>query len=375
MLKVFLISNDGGLISFCNRLCKNYFDVTSFSPSTGELGDVKNQASVILLDFELIINGNNDIVDSLQLDECTLIPLVREARMSTALKLLACNFEEIILLPCCIEYLQAQLLKFCVQDEIITNTPLEREVLASLIGSSREMISFKKKLLSVAKNDLSVLIIGETGTGKSFIARLIHMLSSRSEKKFVEENVAAIQETLVEGELFGTKVGAYTGAVSRIGLFEYAHNGTLFLDEIACIKNTIQTKLLQVLETGVFRPVGSVEEKKSNVRLISATNISLDLLKNHAIFRDDLYYRISGVQLVIPPLRSRKDDICLLAKYFLGKVASKTGIQKMLTKEAVLKLESHNWPGNVRELERCVECAYFMTSESVITGSDICFVS
>ncbi len=374
MIKVVLITLDESLRDFCRNLNGDKIEVMCVSPVSDEIGDFLFKGMIILFDFELIVNGCNTVAQRFQDGDYVFVPLVRENRLAGALRTLQNKYEDIVVLPCCAEYLQACICKYEKRIFSLNDDSKENEILSSLIGISSEMASFKKKLISVAMNDLSVFIMGETGTGKSYIARLIHKLSPRCNKKFVEENVAAIQETLIEGELFGTKVGAYTGAVSRIGLFEYANNGTLFLDEIACIKNDIQAKLLQVLETGVYRPVGSVEKKTADVRLISATNLSIDLLKNSTIFRNDLYYRICGIQLSIPPLRQRKEDIYLLAKHFLNNATEKTGVTKKLSNDAIKKLESHCWPGNIRELERCIESAFFLSSNNVISGTDISFV-
>ncbi len=376
MIQIVLISQDERLFDFCQKLHNETLNVLCVSSVSKETEDFFCHVSLILFDFDLILSGYNDLLELVQKQSLglPLALLVNETNAATVMQLYRYKSNDLIMLPCCTEYLHACINRILRRESSHNAYLDDKEELSSFICVSDAMKLFKQKLIAVAKNDLSVLIIGETGTGKSFIARLIHKLSSRKDKNFVEENVAAIQETLIEGELFGTKVGAYTGAISRIGLFEHANNGTLFLDEIACIKNAIQAKLLQVLETGVYRPVGSVEKKKSNVRLISATNLSLTLLKNSRVFRDDLYFRISGVQLHVPPLRSRKEDIYLLSKHFLEKVAKKSGIKKTLTPDAVRKLESHEWPGNVRELERCIECAYFMTSRLFITATDISFI-
>ncbi len=376
MIKVLLVSSDEELYSFCQRLQENHISVIRVSPFADNIGDFFCQASLVLFDFEILKNGYNTLTEQIY-SSCAhspLIPLVKEDNLSTALRIMRYKYEDIVQLPCCIEYLYMYVKRRIDQLETSLLSPTENKIMSLCIGISDEMLLFKKKLTMAAQNDLSVLLLGETGTGKSYIARLIHKLSARREKKFVEENIAAIQETLIEGELFGTKTGAYTGAVSRIGLFEHAHNGTLFLDEIGCIKNSMQAKLLQFLETGMYRPVGAVELKKSDVRLITATNLSLKRLKNSKHFRNDLYYRINGVQLHIPPLRKRKEDIFPLAEHFLENLNSKNNVKKELCDDSIAKLESHSWPGNIRELERCIECAFYMSSHSLISGRDINFV-
>ncbi len=378
MIKLLLISNDELLQNFCTGLnrgdtyivCVPYF-IERINES------LMFQPSLVLLDFELIKSGNNQIYEDLftLCDGTPIITLVKETSSVLATKVLRSSCESMINVPCCAEYFYSCISILLEKQSTDILEPEENEILSSIIGVSEEIRAFKKRIIAIAQNELSVLILGETGTGKSFVARIIHRLSARRERNFVEENIAAIQESLAEGELFGTKQGAYTGAISRIGLFEHAHKGTLFLDEIACAKSDIQAKLLQVLETGDFRPVGSVENKTTDVRLICATNASIDSLKNRDLFRDDLYYRISAVQLHIPPLRKRKEDICLLAQHFLDAISKKMGRKKELSAGAIVKLEAHSWPGNIRELERCVECAYCMTLSDVIVGDDIAFIS
>ncbi len=378
MIKILLVSNDNVLQNFCYQLREKHVSLTCFSSCSEEIKDAASHYSIVLLDFELVKSGRNDLLIQLQTvcGNVVILPLVNEESIVSAIRIFKYKYENLVALPCCIDYLYAQICKVTNENKKSTEiSSSDASKLSSLIGTSEVMLDFKQKLINVSKNTLSVLILGETGTGKSFIARLIHQLSPRHNEIFVEENIAAIQESLIEGELFGTKIGAYTGAVSRIGLFEHANNGTLFLDEIACIKKTTQAKLLQVLETGEYRPVGSVEKKSASVRLICATNQQLENLKNGKSFRTDLYFRISGVQLHIPPLRKRKEDIQLLAKYFLDRISQKEGVKKELSLSAIAKLESHYWPGNVRELERCIECAYCMTSREVITDSDIVFIS
>ncbi|MFI3257467.1 MAG: sigma 54-interacting transcriptional regulator [Spirochaetales bacterium] len=376
MIKVILISHDEELKRFCANVHNNHCCMIYFSSLQDDFSDVRLFASLVLIDFNLIERGYFGIIDEVfpKFKHIPILFLVNEDSVVSALKFLKYGIEDIIVLPCCSEYLQECITTYAFSPTNIKNPVKIDATLSSFIGISSQVSNLKKKLYPVAQSDLSVFILGETGTGKSFVAGLLHQLSERKTKKFVEENIAAIQENLVEGELFGTKNGAYTGAITRKGLFEYADEGTLFLDEIGCISNGMQAKLLQVLETGEFRPVGAVSKCKVDVRLISATNTALNLLKKNESFRKDLYYRISGIQLCIPPLRNRKEDIAPLALHFLKKISEKKGQYKILSGDAMMKLEQHRWPGNLREMKTCLEQAYCMSSKSVITGTDINFV-
>ena len=217
-----------------------------------------------------------------------------------------------------------------------------------------EMLS---QILKVAPSDFTVLIYGESGTGKELIAHAIHENSGRRERAFVAVDVSALSPTLVEAELFGHVKGAFTGAVrSRAGFMVAADGGTLFLDEIANVDLELQGKLLRVLENKRLRPVGSDNELRVDIRLVAATNRDLSRLVQEGRFREDLYYRLNVIPLAVPPLRSRVDDIPLLAVHFLDDARRTTQTRiRGFTTEAMAKLISYQWPGNVRELKNVVE--------------------
>jgi DNA-binding NtrC family response regulator/predicted hydrocarbon binding protein len=217
--------------------------------------------------------------------------------------------------------------------------------------------------------DTTVLITGETGTGKEVIARYIHDLSNRKEHPFVTINCSALPESLLENELFGHKAGAYTGAVhSELGLFEAAEQGTIFLDEIGDISLAIQAKLLRVLQSKEIRPVGGTRVQRIDVRVISATNRDLDQLAKDGVFREDLLYRLRVLQIVLPPLRGRTDDILPLARYFVDQFRRKLKLSSLrLAPETVDILLHYDWPGNVRELENALEHAAVLCTDGNIT--------
>ena len=224
-----------------------------------------------------------------------------------------------------------------------------------IVGNSSCMRELYKMLGRIAPTDSSVLITGETGTGKDLVARAIHYHSARRDGPFVIVNCASIPGELLESELFGHVKGAYTGATTeRKGKFALADNGTLFLDEIGTMRFDLQAKLLTFLQRSEFERVGSSKTVHVDVRVITATNANLKELTEKGMFREDLYYRLMVVPIHIPPLRERKEDIPLLAKYFIERFNSKYGLDFKLTKNLEKELTSRNFPGNVRELENVI---------------------
>ncbi|MGB5235029.1 MAG: nif-specific transcriptional activator NifA [Candidatus Macondimonas sp.] len=244
--------------------------------------------------------------------------------------------------------------------------------LENVIGVSKRMQEVFAEVHQVAASRSTALLRGESGTGKEVVARAIHFLSPRRERPFVSLNCAALSETLLESELFGHEKGSFTGATTeRKGRFELAHGGTLFLDEIGEISPAFQTKLLRVLQEREFERVGGTKPIHVDVRLICATNKNLEEAVAKGEFRADLYYRINVVTLFLPPLRDRREDIPLLAQYFLEKFNRENERHLMLSPDALKIMLECNWPGNVRELENCIERAGTMTRGDVLRGSNL----
>lgn len=244
-------------------------------------------------------------------------------------------------------------------------------------GNSQSIKDIFNLIEKAIKSNISVSLTGETGTGKELVARAIHYNSARAKKPFVAINVSAIPEGLIESELFGYEKGAFTGAVSRkIGKFEVANQGTLFLDEISDMDMVMQTKLLRILQEREFSRVGGNENIKTNVRLIVATNKDLSEEVKKGKIREDLYYRLLGLPIELPPLRQRGDDIIILAKHFLEEYAkeNKTKVAS-LTESAIEKLQKYPYPGNVRELKAIVELASVLANDDLIDERDINFNS
>lgn len=231
-----------------------------------------------------------------------------------------------------------------------------------IVGTSRAINELKELISKVAPFDTTVLLQGETGTGKELVARLIHRASKRKREKFLPVNCGALSESLLEAELFGYEKGAFTGAdIQKKGLFEAVNNGTLFLDEINATSTNFQVKLLRVLQEGSFLRVGGTEPVTCDVRIIAASNIPLEKEVEAGKFRKDLYYRLNVATINIPPLRRRKEDIPSLAFHFLNKYANKYGKKFDGIAAGVLKkLVEYSWPGNVRELENAIERAVLM---------------
>ncbi|USN46679.1 MAG: sigma 54-interacting transcriptional regulator [Pseudobdellovibrionaceae bacterium] len=226
----------------------------------------------------------------------------------------------------------------------------------NMIGKSKPMQSLYSLLDKIRGADSTVLVQGENGTGKELIAKAIHYNSNRKGKSFIIQNCSAFNDNLLESELFGHVKGSFTGAVrDKKGLFEIADKGTFFLDEIGDTSPTMQVKLLRVLQEGTFTPVGALEPRKVNVRIIAATNRNLKEMVENGDFREDLYYRLNVINIQVPPLRERKEDIPLLAEFFLSRATNHAGQKTSLTKRALEKLYDYAWPGNVRELQNEME--------------------
>ncbi len=240
-----------------------------------------------------------------------------------------------------------------------------------IVGGSAPMREMFKTLDRIRGSNATVLVLGENGTGKELVAKGIHEMSRRSSQRFVATNCSAFNDNLLESELFGHRRGSFTGAVNdKPGLFSVADNGTFFLDEVGDMSPALQVKLLRVLQEGVFMPVGATEPKKVDVRIIAATNRELQDMVRAGSFREDLYYRLHVVQIRVPPLRERRDDIPLLAEYFLGRLAKRDGRSKALSRAALDRLLEHHWPGNVRELENEIERLWVLSGDEQLIGDE-----
>jgi len=295
--------------------------------------------------------------------------------VSTIVKL---GFNDIFLLPHELYKFTSYLHEIILNKQYLTpslSTPSELDIydFGSIIGNSEELLKVIEIAKRVSKNDkVSVLILGETGTGKGLLARAIHKNSNTAGAPFIEIVCSAIPEELLESELFGYEKGAFTNAMNRkLGLFELAENGTLFLDEIGDLSLNLQVKLLRVIEKKVIRRLGGIEDIPVNTRIISATNRDLREMVENNLFRRDLYHRLNVVSLEIPPLRSRKDDIIVLAKHFINEFTRQfdKSIQR-IEKDLEQFMLEYPWPGNIRELRNAIERAVLLNDEKRLKLSD-----
>ncbi len=247
------------------------------------------------------------------------------------------------------------------------------ESVVGMVGESEAMRKVAQMLGRVAETDVSALIVGESGTGKELVARAIHKRSIRKDGPFVAVNCSALPEALLESELFGHIRGAFTDAkLPRKGLFQHAQGGTLFLDEIGDLPLSLQPKLLRVLQERAVRPIGADAESPIDVRILAATNVDLEAAVQEKRFREDLFYRLNVVQIELPPLRARGNDVLLLAQHFIERTSARHDKRvEKLTPKAAERLLAYSWPGNVRELQNCIERAVTLTSYDQIGVDDL----
>jgi len=292
--------------------------------------------------------------------ECAVILMTGRGSMETVMAATEGGAFEYLAKP----FEMAQMIDTIKRAEKTLNAVDEHDEAASIddlpdtemIGSSPRMIEIYKTLSRVAPTEATVLIEGETGTGKELIARMIHRNSKRAQQTFVPVDCGAIAPSLLESELFGTLKGAYTGADrDRMGVFEAAHNGTVFLDEIGDIDLGFQLKLLRFLQEREIRPLGSARAKKVDVRVIAATNKDVQKMVDEGKFREDLWYRLNVVRLVVPPLCERPTDIPLLVSYFLKRYNERYKLDTRLIDTGLKVMQEYSWPGNIRQLQHMME--------------------
>jgi DNA-binding NtrC family response regulator len=308
------------------------------------------------------------------------IVMTGHASMETAIDAVRLGAFDYITKPCKLTEIEAVLTKVAEKRALkLKNLALQSRVQAAegptvLVGKSPPMTAVRRLIATVAPTDSTVLILGETGTGKELAARTLYQQSKRSDMPFVPVNCGALSENLVESELFGHRKGAFTGADrDHKGLFEVANGGTLFLDEVGELNKNIQVKLLRFLESGEIRRVGETEPFRTDVRVLCATNRDLRTMIEEDHFREDLYFRINTFEIRLPALRERRSDIPDLALHLLARAARKPLDQAagLLNPEAIDALLEHDWPGNVRELANVMEHAFIIAGGKTITPDDL----
>ncbi|MCB9558291.1 MAG: sigma-54-dependent Fis family transcriptional regulator [Deltaproteobacteria bacterium] len=342
------------------------------------VGTVEFDAAVV--DLQLGDGSGLDLVAEIRVahPRAEVIVLTGHGTIDTAIEAIRAGAYDYLRKPCPLEELDVTLQKALERQRLMErNTILKEGYIASdrgpsFVGASEAYQQLCQMIDRVAASDAAALVLGETGVGKDVVARLIHARSGRAAQPMVVVECAALQEDLLQNELFGHEKGAYTGAAQlKHGLFEVANGGTIFLDEIGDVSLATQVKLLRVLETGTFRRVGGTREINVDVRLIAATNRDLQQLMEKEYFRRDLFYRMSTIRIEIPPLRQRPDDVEVLLTHFLERLNKHHGRSRRFSKRAITALRRYPWPGNVRELLHMVEQIVILSDSEVIELSDL----
>ena len=373
MIRVLIVDDEYQLLeAFKKKLSKEGMEVFTASNGQEAITIIKQETLDIgLFDIKLPDTDGVELLEKLREIQPTaeVIMLTGYASVDTAIRSMKLGAYDYLTKPVKLSELHTVILKAYEKKQlkdktIVLEEQLQRvEVHDKFIGESKEMNAVKKAISLVGNSNVPVLILGETGTGKELVARAIHAQSSRAANPFVIINASNLQESILESELFGYKKGAFTGAqTDKVGLLQIANTGTFFVDEVGDMGMPIQSKLLRVLETGVFRKLGDTKEITVDVRFIFATNKVIEEEVKANRFRKDLFYRLNTFVIQVPPLRDRKDDIPILTKYFLEKHARK-GNRKAVSRQALNLLVTYHWPGNVRELANVIERAILISAD------------
>jgi two-component system, NtrC family, response regulator AtoC len=359
-------------------LKKQCFEVVSAADGREALQVLKsNRIAIVITDLKMPNIGGMELLASVSehYPEIPVIMITAHGTIATAVEALKKGAFDYITKPFDLDDLKNIISKAmktrALKENEISLPPAEIERVG-MIGTSPKTMEIFEAIQRVATTKTTVMITGETGTGKELVADAIHYNSPRKKNPLIKLNCAAIAETLMESELFGYEKGAFTGAVvTKPGKFELAHKGTLFLDEVAEIPREMQVKLLRVIQEQEFERVGGLKTIKVDVRIIAATNRNLSRQVEAGNFREDLYYRLNVFPIQVPPLRERKDDIVPLADYFLDKFNGRMNRSVRLDGEVKEMLLGYNWPGNIRELENLVERMMLLAGNDLITGREV----
>jgi len=333
------------------------------------------EPEVVLLDLRLPAMGGLEALAAIhaQAPATEVIMLTGHGSIDTAIESIRIGAFDYVVKPCPLDELDVRIQRAVERRALRQRANvLERgltppDLGSSFVGDSPEFQRLVSVINRVAPSDSTVLIMGETGAGKERVAKLIHARSRRGSRPFVVVECAALQESLLQSELFGHERGAFTGAeCAKPGLFEVAHGGTIFLDEIGELSPATQTKLLRVLDTSTFRHVGGTKEIHVDVRVLTATNRDIPAMVRQGLFREDLFYRLSTITVEVPPLRARGADVDLLVQHFVRVLNERFGSNKQFSTEALQLLRGYHWPGNVRELLHVVEGALVLCEGSCV---------
>ncbi|MDZ4676143.1 MAG: sigma-54 dependent transcriptional regulator [Oligoflexia bacterium] len=379
MLKVLVVDDDQGLRTSVRAALSsaNKFEIDEAADGLEAVTKVRaGGVSLVILDVDMPNLGGMDALKLIKEFNPGIIVIVLTAysNIEDAVRAVKEGAYNYIAKPVkqtdIIEMIDKAMAAHDLIEKVASSSPiLTLEGGRKFVGTSREMQKVFNIIHKLSKVNTPVLVRGESGTGKELVARAIHFNGSRKDEKFVAINCSAIPENLFESELFGHEKGSFTGADQRkIGKFQYAEGGTLFLDEVGDLSPNMQVKLLRVLQEKKFTPVGSNREIESDVRIIAATNRNLDEMIKSGQFREDLFYRLNVIPVVLPPLKDRKDDIDRLLTLFISKF-NKSHAKEItgVTPDAVTALKKYEWPGNIRELENVIEHAFIIEGSNWIT--------
>lgn len=348
--------------------------VTAESISQAEQALKQHKFDLCLTDMRLPDGNGLDFVKKLQQHrpELPVAVITAHGNMDVAVQALKYGAFDFVSKPVKLRVLR-DLVSTALKLSPVKSVSKERRSRDRLLGDTEVIKSLRGKISKLARSQAPVYVSGESGTGKELVAKLIHELGARGDKPFIAVNCGAIPAELVESEFFGHKKGSFTGAISdKEGLFQAADGGTLFLDEVADLPLMMQVKLLRAIQEKAVRPVGGQEESNVDVRILSATHKNLTECVSDGTFREDLFYRLNVIELVVPPLRHRQADIPILAEHILHQVAEKNGIATpVFTSEALVSLKQYSFPGNVRELENILERVLTWVDGEKISANDL----
>ncbi len=379
--RLYVIDDDSSIRELFTEALGEQYDLDTFEDGQKGMEALEEELpDLLVLDLRLPGKGGLEIMEEIheRWSNLPVIMVTAHQDVTSAVQAMKMGAFDYVVKPFDLEEIEV------VIERALENRDLKQEVKdlrshfdgqhvhKDLVGESDSIRGVKERIDKVAKTDSNVLVRGESGTGKEIVANLLHAKSNRLEYPFMALNCAAVPDKLLESELFGYEKGAFTGAQDdKKGKIQMADQGTLFLDEIAAMPPEMQAKLLRVLETQTFIPVGAEDEVSVDFRLISATSADIEERISEDLFREDLFYRINVVSIEIPPLRERKEDIPLLCDYFLEEITSKVGREvTSISDESMDLLMEHDWPGNVRELRNALESAVVVGESDTMKPED-----
>ena len=381
-LRVLVVDDDAGVRKACCEIVSNigFHPVPAANVPEARLALRHRSADLILLDLKLPDGGGLQLLEEIKqrFPETGVIVMTAFATVSSAVEAMRIGAGDYLTKPFALEELTSVLQRsgrkvhFDLQSRRLRERLRTEKGMGDLIGRSPEMEKVYRILSKVAFSVHPVLILGESGTGKELVARSIHTNGPNASRPFVAVDCSSLVPTLIESELFGYVKGAFTGATrSKEGLLSAADGGTVFLDEVGELPLDLQAKLLRALQEKEVRPVGATQPVAISARVLAATNRDLTAMVAQGRFRKDLYFRLNVVNLKLPPLRQRRDDIAVLAAYFLERIEKETGAPHSFSADAVRLMKDYDWPGNVRELEHAIERACALSSGPILHMADL----